>query len=133
MAQGKIDKAESDFQKAKNDASEEKKNNSVQASLAEIELMRGNFENALSFVNEILVEGTDLPFETDNKDRLEILLLCYKVLAANNDGRAKVVLDSAHKLLFEQVEHIDDLSIRQALLENVPANREILAAYRQQG
>ncbi len=133
LAQGKIDKAESDFQKAKNDASEEKKNNSVQASLAEIELMRGNFENALSFVNEILVEGTDLPFETDNKDRLEILLLCYKVLAANNDGRAKVVLDSAHKLLFEQVEHIDDLSIRQALLENVPANREILAAYRQQG
>ena len=132
LAQGKIDKAESDFQKAKNDASEEKKNNSVQASLAEIELMRGNFENALSFVNEILVEGTDLPFETDNKDRLEILLLCYKVLAANNDGRAKVVLDSAHKLLFEQVEHIDDLSIRQALLENVPANREILAAYRQQ-
>lgn len=132
LAQGKIDKAESDFQKAKNDATEERKNNSVHASLAEIELTRGNFENALSFVNEILVDGIDLPFETDNKDRLEVLLICYKVLNANYDDRAKTVLDYAHKLLFEQVEHIDDLSIRQAFLENVPANREILAAYRQQ-
>ena len=132
LAQGKIDKAESDFQKAKNDATEERKNNSVHASLAEIELMRGNFENALSFVNEILVDGIDLPFETDNKDRLEVLLICYKVLIANYDDRAKTVLDYAQKLLFEQVEHIDDLTIRQAFLENVPANREILAAYRQQ-
>jgi len=132
LEQGMVDQAERDFQKAKHDPTEDKINNAVHASLAEIELMRGNFENAVSFVDEVLHEGTELPYEVDNKDRLEILLLCYKVLFANRDDRAKTVLDYAHKLLLEQVEHINDFSIQQAFLENVPANREILAAYRQQ-
>jgi len=130
LAQGKIDQAESDLQKARNEVTEDKKNKAVLALCAEIELTRENFKEALSLVDEILVEGTDLPLETDNKDRLEILLTCYQVLIANHDERAKEVLDSAHKLLMEQVDKISDLSTRQAFLQNVPANREILAACR---
>ncbi len=129
LAQGEVDQAEGDLQKAMNDANEGRQNNGVLALFGEIELTRGNLEKALRFVNEILVEGTDLPNEIDNKDRLEILLSCYKVLAANGDERAKAVLRSAYTLLGEQVENITDQTIRQAFLQNVPANREILAAY----
>ncbi len=126
MAQGEIDQAEIDLLKAKNDVEEGRQNNSVLASFAEIELTRGNITNALRFVDEILVEGSELSFEIDNKDRLEILLTCYIVLIANGDDRAIEVLEAAHILLNKQLEKISDESIRQAFLQNVPANREIL-------
>lgn len=129
LALGKIDQAESEFQKAMDEVEEGRQNNSVLASFAEIELTRGNFEKALSLVDVVLVEGTDLPFEIDNKDRLEILLTCFKVLVANDDERKTAVLDSAYQILFKQVENISDKSVRQAFLQNVPANREILAAH----
>ena len=131
LAQGKIDQAESDLQKAMNDATEGKQNNGVLALFAEIELTRGNREKASGFVDEILAEGTDLPHEIDNKDRLENLLSCYKFLVANSDERAKDVLKSAYALLSEQADNITDQTIKQAFLQNVPANREILAAYDQ--
>jgi tetratricopeptide (TPR) repeat protein len=129
LAQGKIDQAEQDFQKAENELNEGRRNNGVLASFAEIEMIRGNFEKAFSLVEEILVEGTRLPYEIDNKDRLEILLTCYQVLVAIGDERAQTVLKSAYALLTEQAQKIMDQTIRQAFLQNVPANREILAAY----
>ena len=131
LAQGEVDQAESAFRKAESDPEEGQEDNGVLASFAEIELSRGNTDKAVAIVEEILIEGTDLPHEVDNKDRLEILLSCYKVLIAKGDERAETVLDSAHKLLLSQAENINDLSIRQAFLNNVPANREILAAYDQ--
>ncbi len=131
LAQGKVDQAESAFRKAEGDPEEGKQNNGVLASFAEIELSRGNADKALAFVEEILIEGTDLPYEVDNKDRMEILLTCYKVLVAKGDERAKDVLKSAYTLLSEQAENITDQTIRQAFLQNVPANRVILAAYYQ--
>ena len=128
LAQGQVDQAEEDLQKAREEENEGRQNNGVLALFAEIELTRGNLAKALSLVDEVLVEGTGLPYEIDNKDRLEILLSCYKVLVANGDERAKTVLESAYTLLCEQAENITDQTTRQAFLQNVPANREILAA-----
>ncbi len=129
LAQGSLEQAGKDLQNAKSDKQDDSQENSVLATFAEIELARADFGKALSFVEQILPEGLDLPHETDNKDRLEILLVCYKVLIANQDERARDILDSAYKLLLSQAENINDLSTRQAFLNNVPANREILAAF----
>ncbi len=131
LEQGEIDQAEADLQKASKESAEGRQKKSILATFAELELARGGSQAALNFVNKILDGGTDLPFETDNKDRIEILLTCYRVLSANKDERAKMILESAHNLIVEQAERIEEQAVRHAFLNNISANQEIIRAYNQ--
>ncbi len=131
LAQGNIDQAESDFQKASEDMSEGKQRKGVLASFADVALARGESQVALKFVDQILEGGTDLPLETDNKDRIEILLTCYRVLLENKDDRAKRIIEATYNVIIDQANRIESREVRQTFLKNVPANREILQAYNQ--
>ena len=131
LEQGEIDQAEGDFQKASKESAEGRQKKSILATFAELELARGGSQAALNLVDKILDGGTDLPFETDNKDRIEILLTCYRVLSENKDERAKIILESAHNLIVEQAERIEEQAVRHAFLNNISANQEIIRAYSQ--
>lgn len=129
LERGEIDRAEIEFQKASEDSNEGRQKKSVMASFAEVALARGAVERALETVDEILVDGIVFPFETDNKDRVEIYLTCYRVLSENDDERAIMVLEAAHNLIVEQADRIEDTTKQRAFLQNVSTNRQILEEY----
>lgn len=100
----------------------------AQAGLARVYLAQGNRSRALSQIGEILDHLEDRPIE-GAQDRFSIYLTCYRVLQANQDPRARTVLATAHKLLQEQAERIDDAAIRRTFLEEVTEHREIGQAF----
>ena len=99
--------------------------------LARVFMARGERERAKTQIEEILrhletgaLDGTE--------DPLRIYLSCYHVLRANRDARAQDVLDTAHSLLHEQAAKIQDEDLRHSFLENVAANRAVLAEWAEQ-
>jgi predicted ATPase/class 3 adenylate cyclase len=99
------------------------------AGLARVSLAQGDPSQAQNHVDEILehletatLDGTDEPFR--------VYLTCYQVLRANKDLRAQEVLTTAYALLQEWAAKIGDEALRHSFLENVAANREIVAACR---
>ena len=62
---------------------------------------------------------------------LRILLTCYQVLRLTPDARAGEILETAYQKLQQQASIIPDRDARQMFLENVPWNREIIAAHRE--
>jgi adenylate cyclase len=101
----------------------------VQAGLARVSLAQGDTTQALDRVEEILshlqtgnLYGTDEP--------IRIYLTCYRVLRANQDPRAEEILETAHDLLQERAAKIDDEKLRRSFLENVTANRELVAEWK---
>jgi tetratricopeptide (TPR) repeat protein len=100
------------------------------AGLARTYLAQGDLAQAQAHVEEILshlqvgsLDGTVEPSR--------IYLTCYQVLRANGDPRAGEVLEAAYHLLQERAAKIDDEELRRSFLENVKANREIVAAWEQ--
>jgi hypothetical protein len=98
-----------------------------QAGLARVALAEGDLSRALSTVEPILaflqehnLDGTEEPFE--------IYLTLYRVLHANEDSRARPVLDAACTLLQERAARIDDEVLRHSFLHNVPANYALVVA-----
>lgn len=98
------------------------------AGLARVSLAQGNLvqaqahvEGILSYLESNTLDGTDEPFR--------VYLTCYQVLKANQDPRAQNILDSVYALLQEQADQFPDEEARRFYLENVPAHREIVAAY----
>ena len=101
------------------------------AGLARVAMREGNNSQALRYVEEILawiesndVEGIEYP--------LQVYLTCYQVLQATLDGalaRADTILLTAHTMLQEQAAKIKDEALRRQFLQNVPFNREIMAAW----
>jgi len=104
------------------------------AGLARVALAQGNSERALGHVKKILAwieangsEGIEYPHQ--------VCLTCYRTLSATARGdpaaleRAHTVLSSAHTALLEQAAGISDPASRVKFLENVKANREIVAAW----
>jgi predicted ATPase len=98
------------------------------AGLARVSLAQGNLvqaqahvEGILSYLESNTLEGTDEPFR--------VYLTCHQVLQANQDPRAQNILDTAYALLQEQAAQFPDEETRRVYLENVPAHREIVAAY----
>ena len=59
----------------------------------------------------------------------EIELTCHQVLLRAGDSRAAAVLARAHDELQSRAATITDDALRQGFLNNVPAHREILAAW----
>jgi hypothetical protein len=92
-------------------------------SLAQGDLTRAQtqVEEILSYLETNTLAGTEEPFR--------IYLTCYRVLQANRDSRAKVILDTALRLLQEQAAKISDEDMRRSFLENVAAHREIVKEF----
>jgi hypothetical protein len=98
------------------------------AGLARVSLAQNDLAQAQTHVEEILgfledntLDGTEEPFR--------VYLTCYRVLHANQDARAQVLLTSAHSLLQEQAAKIEDEALRRSFLENVAAHREIVREF----
>jgi class 3 adenylate cyclase/tetratricopeptide (TPR) repeat protein len=108
------------------------------AGLAHIALAQGRTQQALEYVEDILawidangLEGVEYP--------IQVYLICYRVLLATAQGdpaaleRANVVLAAAHTALMERANSIRDETLRLKFLENVQANRELIAKWEQGG
>ena len=100
-----------------------------QAGLARIALARGRPDDALALVEAILPrlsqEGLD-----GLDDSVRVYLVCYAVLQARQDPRARPVLEAAYSLLHARAARIEDPHSRASFLENVPAHRELAAIWK---
>jgi tetratricopeptide (TPR) repeat protein len=98
------------------------------AGLARVALAQGDMAAALGHINDILVH-----LETRPADGLEepfrVYLTCYQVLRQANDARARQVIDAAYDLLQARVERTGSAELRRFFLENVPVNRDLIAAW----
>jgi predicted ATPase/DNA-binding SARP family transcriptional activator len=101
----------------------------VLAGLAQVALARGERAQALGHVEQVLrhfdqpgLAGVDRP--------LDVYWTCYRVLQATVDPRARPVLETAHRALQEQAITIADDDLRHSFLTQVPAHRELVAAFR---
>jgi tetratricopeptide (TPR) repeat protein len=95
------------------------------AGLAAVALASGDQQEALGYAEEILshlqrvtLHGAEEPFQ--------IWLTCFQVLRAQNDSRAKWVLETAHRQLQESAKRLRDKQLRHSFLA-IPAHRELLA------
>jgi len=133
LAQGDFDQAEDAFYRSASYddqvANSEEYARMRFASLADLAMARGNQQEAFEIVVEMIKDGFDFPYEVDNKNRVEILLTCYRVFNANQDPRGEEALEKAYQLIIEQAEKISDESMRKSYFENVQANREVLQSY----
>ena len=110
------------------------------AGLARVSMARGEFEQSLTQVDEILAymdentlpKGSTHPLD-GTKEPFRIYLVCYQVLKANNDPRAPSILTDAYKLLQKRAANISDDELRGCFLNNVAANREIVEEYEKSG
>jgi tetratricopeptide (TPR) repeat protein len=104
------------------------------AGLARVSMARGDTEQALNHVEEIL---TYLETETPSMghpldgtiEPVRIYLTCYQVLKANKDNRNHDILDKAHNLLQKRAANISDEELRHSFLHNVAANREVVSEF----
>ncbi|MDM8530355.1 tetratricopeptide repeat protein [Anaerolineales bacterium HSG25] len=103
------------------------------AGLARLLLFQGNIAEALSHVETILanldtsqLQGAQLE---GAEEPLRIYLTCYEVLQANEDKRAKQILNVAYQLLQEKVGNINDEALRDSFLKNVVVNRRLAQAW----
>jgi tetratricopeptide (TPR) repeat protein len=97
--------------------------------LAQVYLEEKDLSKAMTYVENILkyLEKGNLP---STEQPLQIYFRCYQVLQARHDPRANIVLDTAHTLLQEWAGRIEDIELHSSFLENVPANRAILDAWK---
>lgn len=99
--------------------------------LAYVALAQNDLTAALAYAEDVLawieirgVEGIEFP--------VQVYLICYRVLrAATSPSRAQTVLRQGYSLLQQRAGAIQDDHLRRQFLENVPFNREIIAAWEQ--
>jgi tetratricopeptide (TPR) repeat protein len=65
------------------------------------------------------LEGTEAPFR--------IYLTCYRILEANQDPRAEIILQTAARLVQARAANINPPELRCSFLENVAAHRQIMS------
>jgi class 3 adenylate cyclase/tetratricopeptide (TPR) repeat protein len=97
------------------------------AGLAAMLYAQGDQAGALTQVGEVLGY-----LETGNvnmmDDPMAVYLVCFKVLEAAGDDRAEPLLSRAHSELLGVANKLD-LAARRMFLQEVPSNREIVAAW----
>jgi predicted ATPase len=96
--------------------------------LAQAVLAQGDLAQAQGYAAEVL-RGLSVSWWSGYFLGLTPYQACYRVLRASEDPRAQEILDEAHRLLQTRADAIDDPALRRSYLENVPANREIVAAW----
>jgi predicted ATPase/class 3 adenylate cyclase len=103
------------------------------AGLARVALAQGDLPAALEQVELILAHIAAGGTFDGTEEPLRLPLTCFQVLRAAGDPRAAEVLASAHAELQKQAERISDPAARRSFLQNVPHNREIMAAWARRG
>jgi tetratricopeptide (TPR) repeat protein len=98
--------------------------NDARGGVARVAMQQGDLEIAKTQVEAILgfLESRAL---YGAMEPLRIRLTCYRVLDAAGDPRAGGVLETAHTLLMERAEGIEDEALRLSYLDNVRAHQEI--------
>jgi tetratricopeptide (TPR) repeat protein len=100
------------------------------ARLAQAVLARGDVAQAQSYVEEILhYHERRGSFQGTYVDAFPAYLACYQVLQANQDLRARRVLETAYTLLQGQAARITAETMRRSFLENVAVHRAIVQAW----
>jgi tetratricopeptide (TPR) repeat protein len=98
------------------------------AGLAQTRLDAGDLPLAKKTVDEILTDLADGDLHGIDKP-LKVYFTCYQVLKANQDPRAEDILATANTLLQEWAGTLEEESLRESFLENVPENRAIQEAW----
>jgi class 3 adenylate cyclase/tetratricopeptide (TPR) repeat protein len=98
------------------------------ACLARSALEQGDTAQAARDVEKILRELAAIPFN-GSEEFLRIHLVCWQVLYALHDGRARDVIAAAHRALRRRAAKIGDPEIRRVFLEDIRLHREIAQAY----
>jgi predicted ATPase/DNA-binding SARP family transcriptional activator/class 3 adenylate cyclase len=101
------------------------------AGLARIAMAQGDTVGAMSYVEESLPHLERCPTPLCTFDAFGVHLTCYRVLSAVSDPRADTILEQAYRMLEQRAAQIDDEVLRRSYLENVPANRELIAVFEQ--
>jgi tetratricopeptide (TPR) repeat protein len=96
------------------------------AGLARLALLQQQLAAALPYVEELLRYLRDAPLDLRLNPQL-IYLICYRVLRAAGDPRAKDILTTAYQRLQAQAANIADETLRRSFLENVAEHRELAA------
>ncbi|HEX9615934.1 MAG TPA: tetratricopeptide repeat protein, partial [Anaerolineales bacterium] len=99
------------------------------AGLAQVAMARGDLPLARDYADTILaylkgggnLEGAEEP--------VWVYWVCYRVLQALEDARARSVLESAYAQLQGQAARIGDEAMRKSFLENSASNQAILEAW----
>ena len=99
------------------------------AGLARVALAEGDVTSALAAVQPVLDHVAAGGTLDGTSDPRLIELSCHQALARAGDPRAVGWLVRAHAALMAQAEAISDSALRQGFLHNVPAHREIVAAW----
>ncbi len=97
-----------------------------QAGLARLALDQGEVTQALAHIEPVLLVIAERPL-TGIFGAYDIYLTCYEVLQSAGDERAEAVLATAVSRLEAQAQQIDDDQLRASFLQNVSANRTLLA------
>ncbi len=98
------------------------------AGLARSALEAGDTAQALRDVEKILRELDTLPFD-GSEEFLRIHLICWQVLRALRDRRARDVIAAAHRALRRRAAKINAPEIQRVFLEDIRMHREIVQAY----
>jgi len=130
LAQGKLEEATAAFTQSLNLPRDRGLEGTIMdclAGLAQVALAQGDAAAATGHAEAILAHRT-----TGNPagayEPLRAEFTCYEVLRITGDPRAGAILESAYRQLQERAASIPDEPTRRMFLENVPHNREIIAA-----
>jgi tetratricopeptide (TPR) repeat protein len=101
--------------------------------LARLAMSRGDRAQALTEVGKILeLRRMDPTLVNMSDEPMRVFSTCYVVLQTNQDSRALEILQDAYTQLEAYAGKITNPKLRKMFLEQVPANREILALGRSQ-
>lgn len=95
------------------------------AGLARVALSQGDQQQALDYISDSL-ELIDKHQLIGLSEPSRVLLTCYDVLTACQDGRAAAVLERACAELHSQAALIEDEQVRHSFLNNVDPNRRVM-------
>jgi hypothetical protein len=98
------------------------------AGLAYVHHLEGNNVLALAQIDEIL-DHLHTHILDRTEDGFYVYLLCYRVLAANQDTRAVTLLQTTYDQLQSRATTIDDPAHRRLFWEAMPGHREIRVAW----
>lgn len=130
---GEIDEAKTTYGEAlslRQEMGQEVLANEPLAGLARVAMVQQDLGQAKRYVEKVLAQLEDHPALSGTDEPFQVYLTCYQVLAGGGDPRAGEILGEAHRLLLERADRIGDEGMRRSFLDNVPAHREIMRAFR---
>lgn len=98
------------------------------AGIAACRLAAGDSGGALRASSEALSQFESLAESSQSEPF--VYYTHYRALAAANDPAARAQLEQAHRALCRQADELRDLALRECLLNNGPAHREIVEAWK---